>query len=133
VIGGMVEFLRARLNEDEQLAREQDLLRAGEPYSDGSGTADRDGFPSYPWGAEQQELEFMAGPGHPARVLAEVQAKRRIVELHPNEQMSTRDGDGEEWTDATCGRCLEPFPCRTLCLLALPYADHEQFREEWRP
>lgn len=56
--------------------------RTGEPYADGSGTASSDEFPSYPWGQEQQELDFMSGPGHPVRVLAEVDAKRRLIDLH---------------------------------------------------
>jgi hypothetical protein len=48
----------------------------------------------------------------PARVLAEVEAKRAILahhELH-----------------------AEPFPCRTMKLLAQPYADRPGWREEWR-
>jgi len=56
----------------------------------------------------------------PARVLAECSAKRRIVEL------------------GVCTACAtEAQPCDhradTLRLLALPYADHEDYREEWTP
>ena len=58
----------------------------------------------------------------PARVLAECEAKRRIVALHTY-----------DWNPR--GLCMaddEPGPCSTLRVLAQPYADHEQFREEWR-
>jgi len=56
----------------------------------------------------------------PARVLAECEAKRRIVELFPN-----HPDHSDGWGNAG-GRVLE--------LLALPYADHADYREdEWRP
>lgn len=70
----------------------------------------------------------------PSRVLREIDAKRRIVECH------------EPWTasngDTICGRCGREhidgrpgghYPCQTLRLLALPYADRAGYREEWRP
>jgi hypothetical protein len=58
----------------------------------------------------------------PARVLAEVEAKREIVDQHgPTE-------------DGTCRLCLYlPLPCITLRLLALPYTDRPGYRDEWRP
>lgn len=69
----------------------------------------------------------------PARVLAECEAKRRIVAAHPVVQHGT-DGRGpeDEWE---CRKCYE-YPaswCTTLRALALPYADHPDYREEWRP
>ncbi|MFI7890901.1 DUF6221 family protein [Streptomyces sp. CACIS-1.16CA] len=70
----------------------------------------------------------------PARTLREVEAKRLIIECH------------EPWTagngDIICGRCGREhidgrpgghFPCQTLRLLALPFADHPDYLEEWRP
>lgn len=56
----------------------------------------------------------------PARVLAECDAKRRIVEQYIDAVK------GRKW--ATC-TALE----RVLPVLALPYADHPDYREEWRP
>jgi len=54
----------------------------------------------------------------PARVLAECEAKRAVVGLHP-EMLG--------W----CQGCAhESYPCRTLLALALPYADHPDYREE---
>jgi len=58
----------------------------------------------------------LVGAFAPARVLAECDAKRRIVEMGGH----LRNGGLVE------GRIL-------LGYLALPYADHEQFQEEWRP
>lgn len=58
----------------------------------------------------------------PARVLAECEAKRRIVEeVYPALEL--------EFGGAYRG---EPATL-LLQLLALPYADHPDFREEWRP
>lgn len=55
--------------------------RTGDRFTDDSGDADRDAFPSYPWGSDERELAFMAGPGHPDSVSRICQAHREIVEL----------------------------------------------------
>ncbi len=73
------------------------------------------------------------------RVLAECDARRRIVELHQSEDVDGRLPDGEEITLPCCVVCRdsngmrEEEPCQTLRLLALPYADSPGYREEWRP
>ncbi|MVO84166.1 hypothetical protein GPA10_05115 [Streptomyces sp. p1417] len=61
----------------------------------------------------------------PARVLREIDAKRRILAEH------ALNG----WACTTCdnGEVEQVFPCPTLRLLALPYADRPGYREEWRP
>jgi hypothetical protein len=76
--------------------------------------------------------------GSTARVLAECEAKRRIVEWH-----RLIDGlDAEDNPVRGCCNCIAsgavpPYliagPCMTSRLLALPYADHPDYREEWRP
>ena len=65
----------------------------------------------------------------PARVLAEVDAKRRILdeELVP----ALRDYDTERPDLAKDVRY--DIAARVLQLLALPYADRPGYREEWRP
>jgi hypothetical protein len=55
---------------------------------------------------------------HPARVLAECNAKRGIIEL----QRSDLRDDPADWEAD-----------EVLRLLALPYADHPDYRSEWRP
>lgn len=64
-----------------------------------------------------QPPEWRRSAWSPARVLAEVDAKRRsIARIEHHAHLMGRDeihGD-------------------LLRLLALPYADHEEFKEEWR-
>ena len=70
------------------------------------------------------------------RLVAECDAKRRIIELH--REIETPPFDGY------CAICQDPggvglestvvrYPCLTLSLLALPYADREGFDPTWRP
>ncbi len=120
----LVEFLTARLNEDEKLARdciaEVGPERAGERFTDDSGDATQDAFPSYPWGSQESELQYMAGAGHPARVLADVAAKREIVA-----ELVEQDGDG------TSG---EGTAWRLAMAAAAVYADHPDYSpSHWKP
>lgn len=78
----------------------------------------------------------------PARVLAECEAKRRIVEEHkmmPVREPSYGLYDGCCETCTAWGEYGGPNEdktlnyCPTLRLLALPYADHPDYDEEWKP
>ncbi len=71
----------------------------------------------------------------PARTLREVEARRRLLNLHS----PTKAGGDEcavcDYGVDSCG-CMGMnggWPCATIALLALPYADHPDYREEWRP
>ena len=130
----LVEFLTARLNEDEQAARAADddlgyLIGAVE-YS-------------YP----KEEVDERHALRHaPPRVLAEVDAKRRILDEHA---LTVEKGDADPYDSSTGERRLAEYSvtcavcgwasddrtsaCRTLRLLALPYADHPNYDEAWRP
>lgn len=119
----LVQFLRDRLDEDERAARACP--------GDGEWTA---------WALEvygpglSDEVRTHAARHDPARVLAEVEAKRQLLELHHAESVEVINGDGDERSGQWCWECDgEPFPCRTLRALALPYADHEAYRPEWAP
>lgn len=76
---------------------------------------------------------------HPQQMLADVAAKRRIVALHA--PVVLRGGAGARYFDTTtvCRSCEPPqfpehaFPCPTLRLLALPYADRLGYKPEWAP
>ena len=60
----------------------------------------------------------------PARVLAECEAKRRIVALHHLDE------------DRETGLCIEDaftYPCETLRWITLPYASHPDYNPDWRP
>jgi hypothetical protein len=100
----LVAFLRARLDEDEQAARDGDDACWHIDYCDDEGKRYHERF-------------------DPARVLREVEAKRRILDEH---------GSGSDSCDAH-DASMRSIPCDTLLLLALPYADHPDYREEWRP
>ena len=62
----------------------------------------------------------------PARVLAECEAKRRIIDWHRGGHYCTDLGNMESWY-------LREEPCPTLRALALPVADRPGYLEEWRP
>jgi hypothetical protein len=74
------------------------------------------------------------------RVLAECEAKRRIVEEHrpgghlgdaPDECSTCAEGATEHYGDPVWYG--QDWPCTTLSLLALPYSDHPDYRSEWKP
>lgn len=131
------EFLLERFAEDEAAAR--DLLRdlEGQIAEDNYGPDERGPYTparllaAEMWafyGGQTKRRNFARGQhiatlANPARVLAECEAKRQIVELHHSRLPH----------DTTCRDCQRTWPCQTLRLLALPYADHEAFRDEWRP
>lgn len=65
------------------------------------------------------------------RVLAECEAKRRIVELHADDQnvcASCDDLSNPYLFDGS----LTGWPCPTLRALAAIYAGHRDYRDEWR-
>ncbi|WPP30014.1 MULTISPECIES: DUF6221 family protein [unclassified Streptomyces] len=67
----------------------------------------------------------------PARVLREINAKRRIIELcAPPLVEVTGPGDMERSFVPGEG---SPWGLDILKLLALPYADRPGYREDWRP
>jgi hypothetical protein len=138
-VSELVEFLRARLDDDEAKAQ-AGATALGSPPS----------WPDYQTYDSPEldvALEYLDHWG-PSRALAEIEAKRRIVDehfglLHPQgnpdracRQCSDRRADDDPLShggnDDRWLR-LEPAPCLTVRLLALPYAGHEAYQEEWRP
>jgi hypothetical protein len=83
----------------------------------------------------------------PARVLADVAAKRAILDLHYiiERKVNWTDAEGDERQDhqPVCVICVEKYstvnvpadlgPCETVRLLALPFADHPGYQESWKP
>lgn len=134
----LTEFLLARVAEDEARARTA-AGAAPEPWE----VADRGWMARlYRAGSDQPILEVeqdrLAEPvpgallehiaAHgPARVLAECAAKRRIIELHDDALKHEMDF-GEQ---SALGADL--MHSDVLQLLALPYADHADYRSEWTP
>lgn len=134
----ITEFLTARLDEDEAVARaaapraqREWAVSPGAPLVEGSRwnvvSAERDQYApdlpaariaemylEFPYGGERRAAEHIARHD-PARLLAEVEAKRRIIDRV--EQHARYGG----------------VVLYLLAPLALPYADHPDYDESWRP
>jgi len=127
----LVDFLLARIAEDEEAARS--AARDNEPVWDSYGTDGPTGLLEL--GVNEGGPEAAAEHFErwlPARVLAECEAKRRIVDEHTCQCPDPNCGD--------CGACSgdhhadpTPAPCPTLRLLAAVYVDHPDYDEAWRP
>ncbi|MFC8491796.1 DUF6221 family protein [Streptomyces sp. NPDC057235] len=147
----LVQFLRARLDEDEQTARAPHPTFLTWEYDAcvwqirdlGNGNELANVLPRHAYG------EHMARHD-PARVLAEVDSKRQaLAALLASKHVvredpwytcvaATEEHDGGHYGDAKwrggacdCGR--DELVGLQLRLLALPYADHPDYLEEWRP
>jgi hypothetical protein len=73
---------------------------------------------------------------NPARVLAECEAKRQIVELYQRYEASIRQEFAIAKLDDPISDTLyaaRDALTEALRLLALPFADRPGYREEWRP
>jgi hypothetical protein len=138
----LAEWLLARIAEDEATARSAQFNngkwhRTGEFARPTSVVREfgPDVVPERPGSLAWDDNGHIAR-WDPARVLAECEAKRRIIRQHGSE---TEDVG---WTEtrticATCrydnGLDAYDYPCPTLIALAAVYADHPDFRDEWRP
>ena len=119
----LTEFLLARIAEDEAAAHHaRGLLGMDAQWHTAEHLRER-GLTI----ADARHVERWSS----ARVLAECEAKRRIVELH--DCVHECIGDGNLTADPNLQDGAYGGPCDTLLLLALPYADHPDYRDEWRP
>lgn len=114
-VDDLIPWLRAQLDDDERIARE----------AEGPGYFYAEGHSDNVWAFLERWC-----PDNPKFVLDDIEAKRRILDLHmpaaPGYSCPTC------WEGAEGGGPLGA-PCPTVRLLALPYADRSGFREEWRP
>ncbi|RDV48449.1 MULTISPECIES: DUF6221 family protein [unclassified Streptomyces] len=132
----LVQFLRDRLAEDEQTARaatwdEWDSAHwtSRPPQADYERyiVADHldDGVVLVtPENADADGVGQHIARHDPARALREVDAKRQLIAEH--------DVYARKLADRMDCQSLD-FPCKTLRLLALPYAAHPDYRDTWRP
>jgi hypothetical protein len=145
----LTEFLLARFAEDEEVARAatpgpwfaNGAMDENSQVGTGTGVVGRTvGFPGVDrrgdvvsdgvegdGGAWWPDAQHIARHD-PARVLAECDAKRRIVEQHSD----VHDCSSVDWAANDFGGAGW-IGCDVPRLLALPYADHKDYREEWRP
>lgn len=127
----LVEFLRARLDEDEAVARG---ASSGEWRRDGvNSVEDSDGrLGIYGDGSAPMPSQVEHIVRHdPVRVLADAEAKRRIVDLW---EAARREYDAMDKTAAQglfAGRLS--MAEAAIRALALPFANHPDYREQWRP
>lgn len=87
----------------------------------------RHGTPEYR--AVLQPEEMLLAVCGPDRLLAECDAKRRIIEQY--RAIEPDDTGSQLWQ--AMQRAERSTLLETLRFLALPYADREGYREEWRP
>lgn len=125
----LVAFMHARLDEDEQIAQTGARLHDDEP-ADPSYAGNIADLESAGWEpAAAQRFNAYVAHVDPARAFRDVDANRRIVSLH------------DDVHDCVTTTGSQVFPagerdevaCPTLRLLALPYATHPAYREDWRP
>lgn len=132
----LIAFLRARLDDDEQTARAAtdgpwtawqkgslhglgDLLHA--VTMPGQGPGDRALIVTASW------LDAGHVARHdPARVLAEVEAKRLLLAEYA-------DVVGNESADYEWAGGWASGLGKAVALLVLPYADHDDYQDTWRP
>lgn len=72
-----------------------------------------------------EPINLILGANDPAWMLADIDAKRRIIELWEeaaDHRRQSSDAYADEFDALT----------EVIQFLALPYADHEEFQEEWR-
>ena len=123
----LVVFLKARLDDDERVAK----------------GAERTSTADWIQAVLRSPFDFRTNDHiarhDPARVLREVEAKRRILARHKPGDPSTN-----AWAAPWCEGCgyegSLSYPrtehideCPELRDLAIAYADHPDYREEWRP
>lgn len=158
----ITEFILARVAEDEEVARfaypppwvQHDAF----VYIGQADDVTEDDEPSFYVNggtyAGQRRTATHAARHDPARVLAECEAKRRIVELHKSwpvlvQQQPTFEDMGGDLSTVTYRMSQrmawftnqqyrdtfgdEPPTAPMLAAMATVYADHPDYREEWRP
>jgi hypothetical protein len=130
LIDEMITFVRLQLDEDEQKALAIDAKEWAEDSSWFKDMLDplpsqRRERPGWLPMITVEDVRHIARHD-PARVLREVEAKRKILDDHAPVVDGTQSS--WKWFEGS-----ESESERILRLLALPYSDRPGFREEWRP
>jgi uncharacterized protein YbjT (DUF2867 family) len=140
-VDDLVTFLQERLDEDEKVARAvpadlgHDWCDPGPWVMAGNGGGGREAevakaAPGLDMPLAEHVTHHIARHD-PARALAEVDAKRQILDT-----VVPRMNEMDDQLESEYGTPGEPQPYESLTLLrllALPYADHPAYREEWKP
>ncbi len=121
---GLVTWLGAQLDDDERVAcaAHANRWKAGAGQHDDEVVIFPDHAPSGVAVAFGDRNAQHIARWDPARVLAEVDAKRRILDEAAAYSPELEHGDNGEWAFN-----------RVVRLLALPYAGRPGYRDEWKP
>jgi uncharacterized protein DUF6221 len=128
-VDDLVEFLRDRYDEDEQVACNAAADHPTWTYDPERFAVYTEGYPiaSHRFGDPLTDADGTHIALHdPARVLHDVESKRRILDQCES-ALSVEHPIPHDKTGAAA------LASMTLVFLALPYADHPDFREDWRP
>jgi hypothetical protein len=147
-VTGIVEFLTARLDEDEATANRAINPVPRQPTDSRNWSveefvpSEEGAVPAVTWVSDQEEMGVAQVNGDakavhiarhdPARVLADVAAKRAIIEWHAVRRTARDARDPEEQATVDICWCGYDRPCATLRHLAAPYADHPGYDPTWR-
>ncbi|TDE36450.1 DUF6221 family protein [Actinomadura sp. 6K520] len=130
----LVEFLRARLARDEQIARDCSGLpwqtaSSGTIHTDPPSPQDADdAASSHVAKAENGAYAEHIARHDPARTLAQVAAVRQIVDDYEKQAWILDRGHRTPELEAA-----QVVRENVLRRLALPYASHPAYRDDWRP
>lgn len=151
----IVAFITAQLDADEQtallvtegtrgwtvndwVAEDGDVVFAGSDFEHDitEGRFVAHAFPLEPLAPVAASIAAYIARHDPARVLADIAAKRAILALHApiasdvspvGELLCEAETVGDNHYHST------PWPCPTLCILATIHAGHPDYDESWRP
>jgi hypothetical protein len=142
----LTEFLAVRLDEAERGAKAT-ARRYGPAWSASGGSLYDESNPSvHPgpfatgvWGDLDDEVAEHIVRHDPARALAEVEAKRQILDMCA--EVIAAHPDADDWPAARAragvlravGGDHMSLAEDVIAALALPYADHPDYQPEWRP
>lgn len=128
----LTDFLLARIAEDEAVAREHRRILTEQiergtylPGHEPEVNGERD-LHVIDGNMDSPAIEIGS-----ARVLAECEAKRRIVALYREASESAQDARAQD--EGNAYDCATDYIESALYALALPYAAHPDYRDEWRP
>jgi hypothetical protein len=136
----LAAFLRARWDCEETRAK---ATESGDDWRNAGGVLvdrDVDGWNASANAAYIATFQHTEDADHaalwsPGKVLTEIAVRRRILDLH-HVQDYRYEGEDVGLGCAECGYHAEYSDrggwCETARLLALPYADHPDYRQGWR-
>lgn len=125
---GLIEFVRARLDDEAAVAGEATQETTGRwtaretDWGGGAIVEDDCGALILPTAANAGHYQHIARH-NPARVLAEIEAKREMLRLFE------RSHDYPAIFTSGFGAAME----QVVRLFAAPYADHPDYRQQWTP